>query len=74
MASSKVLPIPTLVKQNENLKASWDSILEEAVGIFQKLIKFDTRNFGEDGSETEAALYLKSIFDKEGIECTEVGR
>jgi acetylornithine deacetylase/succinyl-diaminopimelate desuccinylase-like protein len=64
-------PIPTLV--NDDLLASWNSLKDESVKILQDLIRIDTQNYGEDGgNESEAALYLKKLFDSEGIECTEV--
>ena len=65
------LPVPKLI--NDELLTSWNTLQEEAIKILQDLIKIDTQNFGEDGgNETEAAQYLKNIFDSEGIECTEV--
>ena len=64
-------PIPTLV--NDDLLASWNRLQDESVKILQDLIRIDTQNYGEDGgNESEAALYLKKLFDSEGIECTEV--
>ena len=56
------LPVPKLV--NDKLLTSWNSLQGKAIKILQDLIKIDTQNFGEDsGNETEAAQYLKNIFD-----------
>ena len=70
-ATNEVLPVPAVAKGA--LSAAWESIQDEAVKILQALIRIDTQNYGEDGgNETEAALYLKGLFDAEGIECTKV--
>lgn len=70
-AATELLPIPAIAKGA--LSSAWESIQDEAVKILQTLIRIDTQNYGEDGgNETEAALYLKGLFDTEGIECTEV--
>ena len=53
-------------------KDSWGSIEDESVGILQQLLRIDTQNFGEDGSETVAAKYIKEILDSAGIECSEI--
>jgi len=53
-------------------KDSWSSIEDESVAILQRLIRIDTQNFGEDGSETIAAQYIKEILDAAGIECSDI--
>ena len=73
MASHSTTPLPVPKLVSDQLLKSWNDLQEEAIKILQDLIKIDTQNFGEDGgNETEAAQYLKNIFDSEGIECTEV--
>jgi len=56
----------------EAFKDSWSSIEEESVAILQKLIRLDTQNCGEDGTETIAAKYVKGLFDDAGIECSDI--
>ena len=53
-------------------KDSWSTIEDESLTILQKLLRIDTQNFDEDGSETVAAKYIKEILDTVGIECSEV--
>lgn len=47
-----------------------DSVLEETAAIAQRLIQFDTTNYGEGNSkgETEAAQYLGSLLEGMGLE------
>ena len=66
-------PLPKPAIAEGALSSAWENIQDEAVTILQSLLRIDTQNYGEDGgNETEAALYLKSLFDAEGIECTQV--
>ena len=53
-------------------KDSWSGIEDESLAILQKLLRIDTQNFEEDGSETAAAKYIKEILDTAGIECSEI--
>ncbi len=48
------------------LPTNWDATQTEAISILQRLIQIRTAN--PPGNEKPAAGYLKSIFDKEGIE------
>lgn len=43
----------------------WDAVAKESVEHLQALIRFDTTN--PPGNETQAAEYLKKVFDREGI-------
>ena len=73
MAAATPVPLPKPAVVEGALSSAWESIQDEAVKILQTLIRIDTQNYGEDGgNETEAALYLKGLFDAEGIECTQV--
>lgn len=73
MAAATTVPLPKPAVVEGALSSAWESIQDEAVKILQTLIRIDTQNYGEDGgNETEAALYLKGLFDAEGIECTQV--
>ena len=73
MAAATTVPLPKPAIVEGALFSTWESIQDEAVKILQTLIRIDTQNYGEDGgNETEAALYLKGLFDAEGIECTKV--
>lgn len=56
----------------QSFKDSWVSVEEESLAILQKLIRFDTQNFGEDGNETLAAKYIKGLFDYAGVECSDI--
>ena len=70
-AATDPLPKPAIVEGA--LSSAWESIQDEAVKILQALIRIDTQNYGDDGgNETEAALYLKGLFDAEDIECSQV--
>lgn len=73
MAATTGVPLPKPAIVEGAFSSAWESIQDEAVKILQTLIQTDTQNYGEDGgNETEAALYLKGLFDAEGIECTQV--
>ena len=45
----------------------WPEVEERAVDLFKELIKIDTQNFGEDGTETEAVTAIAKRFDAVGI-------
>ena len=55
-----------------HFKDSWSTIEDESLTILQKLLRIDTQNFGEDGTETVAAKYIKELLDTAGIECSEI--
>ena len=47
-------------------KFDWKALEEEAVGLLSRYIQIDTTN--PPGNEIKAAEFLKTIFDREGIE------
>ena len=51
---------------------AWNGVEDESLAILQKLLRIDTQNFGEDGSETVAAKYIKELLDAAGIQCSDV--
>lgn len=49
------------------LKSKHEEIKTEALDLLQKLIQTDTQNFADDGTETDAVLILKELFEEAGI-------
>ena len=49
------------------LELKWGEIETEALELLQELLRTDTRNFGEEGTEMKAVAILKSKFDEVGI-------
>ncbi len=49
----------------------WDAVGDEVVTNLRNLLRLDTRN--PPGNETLAAEYLRSVLEKEGIDCEIVG-
>lgn len=51
----------------EILKTKWDDINRSAIELFQRLIRVDTQNFADEGTEIEAVRVLKEVFDDAGV-------
>ena len=49
------------------LKSKHEEIKTEALELLQKLIQIDTQNFVDDGTEMDAVLILKELFEEAGI-------
>ena len=49
------------------LESKWGEIEAEALELLQKLLRTDTQNFQEEGTEIEAVAILQSKFDEVGI-------
>ena len=49
------------------LESKWEEIETEALELLQKLLRTDTQNFQEEGTEMEAVAILQSKFDEVGI-------
>ena len=49
------------------LELRWGEIETEALELLQELLRTDTRNFGEEGTEMKAVAVLQSKFDEVGI-------
>ena len=49
------------------LKSKHEEIKTEALDLLQKLIQTDTQNFADDGTEMDAVLILKELFEEAGI-------
>lgn len=49
------------------LEAHRVDIEEEALELLRKLLRIDTQNFAEEGTETEAVLLLKESFESAGV-------
>lgn len=50
------------------LDSKWSEIEEDVIHLLQKLIRIDTQNMQEDGTEIEAVRLLEGIFQEAGIE------
>ena len=51
----------------ELMKSKWEEMEENALGLLRELIRKDTQNFQEDGTETEAVELLRARFDEAGV-------
>ena len=52
-------------------QTSWDQVGDDVVNHLRELLRRDTRN--PPGNEIRAAEYLRSVLEREGIECQIVG-
>lgn len=50
------------------LGTNWTQLEKDTVTLLQQLIRIDTQNMGEEGSEIEAVRHLEAIFKEAGIE------
>ena len=50
------------------LESKWSEIEEETIQLLQKLIKVDTQNMQEEGTEIAAVRLLEGVFQEAGIE------
>lgn len=51
----------------ELMESKWDQIETDALELLRELIRIDTQNFDEDGTEMEAVEILRARFDEAGI-------
>ena len=49
------------------LGAKWEDLEEEALELFKALLRVDTQNFGEEGTEMKAVAILQAKFDAAGV-------
>ena len=49
------------------LEAKWEDLEEEALELFKALLRVDTQNFEEEGTEMKAVAILQAKFDAEGV-------
>lgn len=52
----------------DEFEQEWPQIEQKALDLLVELLKTDTQNYGEDGTESEAVEIIKKRFDTSGIE------
>ena len=63
----KPISKPTAGDLDQLTSSQWEDIQADALGLLRDLIRKDTQNFQEDGSETVAVELLKARFDEAGV-------
>ena len=58
----------TAASLTSTFSSEWPELETRAVALLQKLIQTDTRNRGDDGTETKAVEILKEVYDQYGID------
>ena len=49
------------------LESKWEELEKDALDLLQKLIRIDTQNFGDEGTEIQAVSLLEGVFKDAGI-------
>ena len=60
------LQLPSELRQL--LGSKWGEIEQETIKLLQDLIRIDTQNMQEEGTEIEAVRFLEKVFDEAGVD------